>query len=375
MTPLQDLVVKEIAQDGPMTVARFMELALYHPEHGYYTAGPRRAGTEWTTAPTLHPIFAKTLARGLAPLLAQVDDPMLVEVGTGSGELMRDVAYGLADHAPDVFEQLELVVVDRSEPALDRARATLEQAGIVLDDATLATELPATVRGVIFTNELLDAIPTHQCQATDDGLAERKVDVEDGRLGFATGPIEDEAVAELAEELGGDAEPGSIFEVPLQARAWYQDACQALDRGALVTIDYGSTARAIQAAIPEGTLHGYRRGRPTTDVLHHPGRVDLTYLVPFDLVARAGQVAGLDTAIYTTQELALEHLGIRSFAPEMDAMDVLAAKKLIDPKGAGGTFQWLVQTRGIEAGDPWPSEMAAVEGPPEPPAPWHPVPG
>ncbi len=358
-----------------MTVARFMELALYHPEHGYYTAGPRRAGTEWTTAPTLHPIYAKILARGLAPLLAQVDDPMLVEVGTGSGELMRDVAYGLAEHAPGVFERLELVVVDRSEPALDRARVTLEQAGIVLDDVTLATELPTTVRGVVFTNELLDAIPTHQCQTTEDGLAERKIAVEDGRLGFTTGPAEDPAVAELADEIAADPEPGTLLEVPLQARAWYQEACRALDRGALVTIDYGSTARAIQAAIPEGTLHGYHRGRSTTDALRAPGEVDLTYLVPFDLVARTGRAAGLETGVYTTQELALEHLGIRSFAPEMDAMDVLAAKKLIDPKGAGGTFQWLVQTTGIEVGQPWPSGMTAVEGPPDPPAPWRRAPG
>lgn len=354
-----------------MTVARFMELALYHPEHGYYTAGPRRAGTEWTTAPTLHPIYGKTLARGLAPLLAQVDDPMLVEVGTGSGELMRDVAYGLAAHAPDVFEQLELVVIDRSEAALDRARATLEAAGIVLDDVTLATELPATVRGVVFTNELLDAIPTHQCQATKDGRVERTVGVEAERLAFTTGPIEDKAVAELAEGLAADPEPGIILEVPLQARAWYQDACQVLEQGALVTIDYGSTARAIQAAIPEGTLHGYHRGRSTTDVLRAPGRIDLTYLVPFDLVASTGQANGLETAVYTTQELALEHLGIRSFAPEMDAMDVLAAKKLIDPKGAGRTFQWLVQTTGVEAGQPWPSDHRRVEGPPDPPAPWQ----
>lgn len=371
VTPLQQLVIEEIEAGGPMTVARFMDLALYHPEHGYYTAGPRRAGAEWTTAPTLHPIFGKTLALGLAPLLAQVDDPVLVEAGTGSGELMRDVAYGLAETAPAVFEEVHLVVVDRSQPALDRARATLETAGIVLDDVTLTTELPAKVEGVIFSNELIDAIPTHQVERGPDGIAERRVAVEDDRLAWTTTAVEDPELGDLAKALASGQGDRVRLEVPQAGLAWYEDAARALEQGALLTIDYGATARAIQTAIPEGTLHGYWRGRPTTDVLRSPGELDLTYLVPFDQVARRGEAAGLSTAAYLTQELALEHLGIRSFADEMDAMDVLSAKKLIDPAGAGGTFQWLLQTTGVEAGEPWPRGMAAVEGPADPPAPWR----
>ncbi len=371
VTPLHKRIVQEIEAEGPMTVARFMELALYHPEDGYYTAGPRRAGTEWTTAPTLHPIFAKTLALGLAPLLAQVDDPVLAEVGTGSGELMRDVAYGLAEAAPEVFEQLHLVVVDRSEPALARARSTLERAGIVLDEVTLATELPDRIEGVVFSNELLDAIPTHQAQVTPEGLHERRITVDDGQLDWTAGRFDDPATQRLAEALASVEATDLRFEVPVASLAWYERAIQALDRGAILTIDYGATARAIQAAIPEGTLHGYHRGRPTTEVLRSPGEVDLTFLVPFDQVAAQGEAAGLATAAYTTQEMALEHLGIRTFADEMDAMDVLAAKKLIDPAGAGGTFQWLLQTKGIQAPGPWPTGHERVEGPADPPAPWR----
>lgn len=354
MGTLKQRIVDEIDESGPMTVARFMELALYDSDEGYYATGTQRAGAEWFTGPTLHPIYGLTLARGLAPILAQCEDPTLVEAGTGGGELTRDVCFGLHEHAPDVFADLTIDLVDTSEAVLDRAEATLEEAGIGLEAVTRHTDLPTRVSGVLLTNELVDALPVHLCRSTEEGVEEIYVVRGEPTFTLAAGSPSNKAVARYARTAAERLPAGRLFEVPLAAMAWYEKAVQRIEQGAIVTIDYGADAATLLEAYPKGTIHAYRQGMRVDEFFLDPGKMDITYRVPFDRLVAIGEDAGLTTEVHASQQATLEALGIRELA-EGDTRDVLVAKKLIAPGGAGGTFRVLVQSRGVEIGDPWPT--------------------
>jgi SAM-dependent MidA family methyltransferase len=345
---LSDRILGEIDREGPMTCARFMELALYDEEAGYYMADERRAGREWVTAPTLSPVFGRTLARLLGPPLAGAEAPSLVEVGTGGGELVRDLALGLHEDEPDVFADLELVPVDRSPAARERATSELEQAGIALDDVHVADELPEDIEGAIVANELLDALPTHVCQHTEQGLAEIHLERGEPTLSPTLAAPSEEAITELASRFQGQLSPGLRFEAPLQAYGWYREAARRLRRGVIVIVDYGARRRKLLTDYPKGTIHAYRQGRRVEEFWYDPGRMDITYRVPLDEIARVGQQEGLDTLAFATQAEVLDRLGVRELAREAGSSAQLAAKKLLDPGGAGGTFRVLVQGRGID---------------------------
>ncbi len=348
---LPQLVLDEVDRQGPMTVARFMQLALYHPQHGYY-ATQRRAGKEWFTGPTLHPVFGHTLAQGIAPLLEPCQAPTLVDAGTGSGELARDVALGLHETAPSIFEDLQIVLLDESQAALERAQATLQEAGIGLDAVHTGTRPPDGVTGVILANELLDALPTHLCQATQDGVQEIHLVPGDPTLSLARAPPSTRRLERHAERIAGPLEPGHLFEVPLDAYDWTADAATKLEKGALVLIDYGAPRRALLERYPNGTLHAYRNGHRVEEFWYDPGQMDITYRIPFDEIANQGEDHGLATRTLAPQGRVLDALSIRQLAQE--GRDVLAIKKLIDPQGAGGTFHVLMQTKDLHVTDPWP---------------------
>lgn len=349
MASLRDRVLAEIDRGGPMTCARFMELALYDEDEGYYMAPEPRAGREWVTGPTLHPVFGAALARLVAPALSAIEDPALVDAGAGGGELARDVAGGLRRRAPEVFADLELVPVDASPAARERALETLREAGIGLGAAEVRERLPDRVRGAVVANELLDAIPTHVCQHTSRGLAEIHVERGEPTLAPTLAAPSTDRVLDAARGFRDRLEPGLRFEVPLPALDWYREAADRLAEGLLVTVDYGATRPELLEAYPKGTIHGYRQGRRVEEFWFDPGRMDLTYRVPFDEVRRAGEAEGLETLAYGTQGEVLDALGIREVAGEAGPGAKLAAKKLLDPDGAGGTFRVLVQGRDAPA--------------------------
>lgn len=348
MASLKERILAEIDREGPMTVARFMQQALYDAEEGYYMRPQRRAGREWVTGPTLSPIFGHTLASLVAAAIDGMQTPQLVEAGTGGGELTRDLAYGLHQQAEQAFDRLELVPVDASPSARKRARQTLQQAGILLEDVTIASSLPDAISGVLVANELVDALPTHVCQHTDRGLAEIHLERGEPTLAPSLAGPSDPAILRLAERFAEQLEPGVRFEAPLEAFEWYRQAADRLVEGAIVIVDYGHRRRKLLQAYPKGTIHAYRQGRRIEEFWYDPGQMDITYRVPFDEIARIGEEQGLQTLAYGSQGAILEALGIREIASQAGSQAALATKKLIDPQGAGGTFRILVQARGID---------------------------
>lgn len=357
---LLDLIVEEIRLRGPMTVAKFMDLALYHPELGYYSAAEQRSGRagDFFTSVDVGPLFGEMIAVQLAEMwdimrAAGRDVFDLVEAGAGNGRLARDVMDAAARCYPSFYRALRLTLVEESAAARRAQAATL---GPHVHRLAASTEtLPTNVAGVIYANELLDALPVHVVTRTSDGLREVVVSERDGVLFESLAAISDVAVDEYLRAGNVTVAPGARVEAGLDASRWVTDAGRALDRGFLLLFDYGREARELHSpAHPMGTLTAYRGHRASGDGwLSAPGATDLTAHVDLTAVRRAAEQGGLTTIGILDQMYFLLSLGLAGrLETGHDRRAIgqrLAARTLMMPGGLGSTMKAMVFGKNVGA--------------------------
>lgn len=346
LSTLDVVLAEEIAREGPIPFARFMEVALYFPSLGYYSGGghgrePLGWEGDYFTSGDVTPLWGWSIARQLHQMWELLDRPArfdVVEPGAGRGQLARETwRYALA-RAPEWAASLRYTLVDRA-PADSPLRQQRER---WLNSQLAAFEAPeATVRwagalseaapggpitGCVVSNELVDALPVHILQVEGGALREVYVDVEpaSGRLIEVLGAP---SSPELAAYLDTFAIPWQRYpdgwraEVCLEALTWMRSVAEVLGRGFALTIDYGDSARRLYT--PErrqGTLAAYARHTFGASPLAQPGQQDLTAHVNFSALVEAGRSAGLRVVGMTTQELFLRRLGI------VEEMESLAAR-------------------------------------------------
>lgn len=347
---LQALINTEIgSNDGWISFARFMELALYAPGLGYYSAGSRKLGAagDFVTAPELSPLFGRTLARQLAELLAQ-NIPDIIELGAGSGALAVAVLEELAalDQLPQRYRILE-VSADLRERQQSLLQSRLPQlAGRVewLD------RLPEHINAVVIGNEVLDALPVHRVRSDRGDLLEIGVTATDAAYAWSTRPAGSALAAAAASlQLPEDYET----EISLTAPALVSDLAQRLVCGALLFIDYGFPRREFfHPQRNRGTLMCHYRHHAHDDPFLWPGLQDITAHVDFSAVARAG--AGLDLLGYVNQAQFLINCGITALLTEIPASDVAryaplaaGAQQLLSPVEMGELFKVIALGRGV----------------------------
>ena len=365
---LVDRVAAEIRSRGPMTFARFMELALYDPEAGYYTAesedasaGPGRE-RDFLTAPEGHPIFGWAIARHLEDVWARLDRPsrfVVREHGAGSGALAAGILDGLQRSGSPLLDAIAYQAIEVSGQAIDRLSARLDGAGLA---SRLEPPDDRPSAGLVLANELLDALPVHRVEgaAPDDPhgpVLERYVTLNpSGELDTTLGPPSTGAIGArlLAEEV--TLEPGQPAEVCLQIDAWVASAVGPLERGELLLIDYGASASDLYAPTRGSTLRAYHRHRVHDDPLVAIGRQDLTAHVDLTAVDRAAAAAGLEPLGRTTQATFLDRLGLGDLlvALQSDSATTMASYlearsavvRMLDPR-ATGAFAVLAFGRAI----------------------------
>ena len=366
---LRTLIVRRIRDHGPMTVAAFMEMALYHPELGYYTRAPRRTGRagDFYTSVDVGPQFGTLLAAQLEEMrrvhaAAGGSGFHLVEVGAGNGQLARDVLDAAESAFPALHAAARLTLVETSPAARAAHPETLGPHRHSLHASTAA--LPDRVSGVIVANELLDALPTHAVTMTADGLREVYVDADGGRFVERVGPPSSAALARYFDRLGVTPQPGWRGEVNLAAVDWVRTAARRLTRGFLVLIDYGHPARELYAGHhASGTLTTFQRHLVDAAVadpdrrdgpawLADPGERDITSHVDFTSIELAARDEGLEVLGLVDQTRFL--LGLGALDDPAAAADTagalrhrLALKTLLAPGGLGSTHQVLVLGKGV----------------------------
>ena len=373
---LRTLIVRRIRDRGPLTVAAFMQLALYHPALGYYTRARRRTGRagDFYTSVDVGPQFGALLAaqidemRGL--LAGGGPEIDLVEAGAGNGQLARDVLDAAESRHPELHAAVRLTLVETSPAARASQPETLGRHRARLHGRT--ADLPDRISGVILANELLDALPTHAVAMTVDGLREVFVDVDGDRFVERLGPPSSPALGRRLERLGVTPEPGWRGEVNLAATDWVRTAARRLARGFILLIDYGHPARALYAGRhAAGTLTTFQRHvvdaacadpeQPDGPAwLADPGERDITSHVDLTSVERAARDKGLEMLGRVDQTRFLLGLGALD-APGEAGEDApgeagdstaalrhrLALKTLLVPGGLGSTHQVLVFGKGV----------------------------
>ncbi len=359
------VILTEIQKKGALTIAEYMALALYHPQHGYYASASRRTGRggDFYTSVDVSSLFGRTLAVQVAECWEMMGHPAafdVVEAGAANGQLARDLLDGLLQDAPECLDAVRLHLAEASPAARAAQPATLGPHAARL--VTSAASLPERIEGVVVANELLDALPVHGVVMGNDGLHERFVAERDGRLVQRTGPVTTALLPDYFERLGIVLETGWQAEVNLSALAWVARAIDRLSRGFLIVIDYGHPASTLyDAAHTAGTLTTYAAHvaappdeRDTPPWLVDPGTRDITSHVDFTSVPRAveergGAVLGIVDQTYFLLALGLA-ARLETGAGDQSMPVVrqrLAARALMWPGGLGSTHKVLVSAKGL----------------------------
>jgi len=357
---LTEVLSGRIRAGGPISFAEFMRECLYHPAHGYYSRASARRFGDYYTSVDVHPIFGRLLARQFAEMweLLGLPRPFVVaEPGAGVGRLAGHILDFSARALPEFYSALEYVAVERSSARRAELAARLADhmaAGRVSSAGEIPHAIPA---GCIFSNELLDALPAHRVVAENGALREIYVGFESGHFIEVPGEPSMPALERYFHEQGITLAEGQQAEVCFEACDWIESAGRALERGFVLTIDYGHEARALyDEHHNRGTLLAYRDHTVSEKLLDAPGEQDLTSHVNFTAVDLWGRRAGLLRTGLVTQSQFLVALGrgnefVDLYEPGQTEMEKLRArlllKNLIHPEGLGEKFQVLIQHKGI----------------------------
>lgn len=333
------------AAGGCLRFDRFMQLALYDPDAGYYTAHVARLGRkgDFSTSATLNDSLGHAIASWAKAEAARLRfrRPQLIELGAGDGSLARAVLRRLGWRARFGF-RYHIVEISARLRELQRERL---QGGRVLwhPDANTAVKA-AGGQALLFSNEFVDAFPCRRFVRGDHGWREIFFCYENGtwyeRSFDATG-LPDSST------LNGGTAPlhaGQRVEVHESYQRWLIDLGRSLERGSLLTIDYGGSPREVYQRRPDGTLRAYSHHQHLTglDVYRRPGYQDITADVNFEDLERWGAAAGLDPVACVTQQQFL-----LTWGPQRSRDNV--QDFLADPEGAGSAFKVLHQRRLVGA--------------------------
>ena len=311
---LKARLAREIALDGPMTVADYVIRCLHDPKDGYYATRPAlgEAG-DFITAPLISQMFGELIGLWAVETWRRLGAPerfRLVEVGPGDGTLMSDLLRA-ARLAPGFLEACDLVLIEPSAPLRATQARALAGADLsprwVRDLGRIETDAPV----ILIANEVLDCMPARQFVRTEDGWAERKVGVtEDGGLILGL-----TAITAPFDKPDFPVEPGQVVEISDQQAAFGRDLADLMrqSRGAALLIDYGRARPG-----PGDTLQGLSRHRKV-DPLETPGQADLTQWADFPRVLEAAVRAGADVTGCLGQGEFLRRLGIEARAERLKA--------------------------------------------------------
>jgi SAM-dependent MidA family methyltransferase len=361
VTSLHQTIRNEIASSGPISFARYMELALYHPSHGYYAAGAHRTGWlgHFLTSPEIDPAFGSLWASGFEQVWRQCDCPHrfdVIELGPGEGGFAAAV---LSSATAPFADALHYTLVERVPGVARRQRAAVGRHPRATWKATF-DELEPVKAGCLFANEVLDNAPVHLVERRCGELFEILVDVDDGDLAFVATPLVDARVGRFLEESNMTLRDGYRAEVGLAAVDLARAAAAVIERGAIVLIDYGDAAEGL-ADRPAGSLLCYSPRGVDDLALANPGQKDITSHVNWTAISRALREAGAVVTGPMEQRRVLHRLGLSRILDDLEVAthtgsgaEVIralsrrgAVAALTDSSGLGG-LGVLVGSRGIE---------------------------
>ncbi len=321
---LKGKIASQIASQGSwLPFSRYMEMALYEPGMGYYSAGAHKlgAGGDFTTAPELSPLFGAAICSTLLPVLEGLKEKglptQILEFGAGSGKLATSILNRLNDLGFDL-DRYDII-----EISPDLAQRQQERIGNIVKELRLSTqchwlkELPRNFKGIILANEVIDAIPCDAIIYQNGFWYWYGVTFKDGKLLWKIGSPVDQVL--LPESLlGGNFSEGYVTELHAPANAWMHQVAKHLDTGLFLTFDYGfPESEYYHPQRLEGTLMAHHRHHAIQDPFHLPGLCDLTTHIEWSQIARSALAENADDVFLTNQAAYLLDAGIGDIALEI----------------------------------------------------------
>jgi len=352
-TDAEGIIRGEILERGRMTFARFMELALYAPGAGYYEREARQTGRggDYYTSVSVGPVLGFLLAAWMVRECAGFETFDVVEAAAHDGRLASDVLEALSRFHSRLAERVRYRILEPSAKRQSVQRRRLAAWGDRVSWRAGWEEVNEPIRGIVFSNELLDAMPIHRL-AWDAGKRcwfERGVTLEAGRLAWCRMEPQAEVVPHDLEPLVDVLPDGFVVERSPAAVAWWRQAARALARGRLMALDYGfDEDDVVRPERVQGTARGYFRHRLVEDLLAQPGAQDLTAHVDFPRLMREGEAAGLTTVEFLPQGRWLGRVATEVFSAGGDRAGWLAERArglqtLTHPAHLGHSLRVLVQ--------------------------------
>jgi SAM-dependent MidA family methyltransferase len=383
-SPIIAAIRDHIRQHGATPFSWFMEQALYHPEFGYYTAPRVRVGRDgdYYTNVSVGPVYGQLLASQLLEMWNVLDRPdrfTIVEQGAENGQLASDILSALLDESPKASECIRYVIVEPLLRNQRQQRAILENNGSLLMRVTWCNDLTdlQPITGAFISNELIDAMPVRIVEYRDGGWVELFVGLAGDEFRFVPAKIVAPELSKVVSRIPLPPVAPYRTEVNLAAAKWVRTVSSKLERGFVLTVDYGYTRDEFyKPERTEGTLSCYSRHRRFYNPFDRPGEIDITAHVDFTSLAEDAEQAGLKLAGYTDQHhfmigaaesrlLALEQSVAFSRLNSTHSKFLRSYQTLMHPGNMGIVFKYLLLTKGLEccpklsgfkfAADPWAS--------------------
>jgi SAM-dependent MidA family methyltransferase len=349
INPVAIILQNEIARAGVIAFARFMELALYHPEHGYYRKSHIGRAGDFFTSISVGPLFGQMIAHHLSHKLALLPGEIhIVEAGAHDGSLAADLLNWLAANRPEFAQRLRYFIVEPIPELQQRQREKIlvERAAPHVAWVDSLQDLP-TIRGAIISNELLDAFPVHIFKWHSPEQRWRECGV---NADFQFSPMD--SLPPWAQEALADLKPLQLYlpdhftiEFSPAAEEWWTSAAKKLAEGFLLAVDYGDESTALWSpARAHGTVRAFRNHKLVPNPLADPGDQDITASVNFTRIRIAGEHAGLISSPLETQAQFLTKIAAEFFT-NPTAQDTRQFQTLTHPEHLGRAFKVLVQSR------------------------------
>ncbi len=362
-------IIEEIinSNENKITFKRYMEMALYYPDLGYYTKDREKIGkkADFYTSSSVGSVFGQTISKVLAELVSYVEDQeyRIIEIGGGNGRFARDVLAELKLKEPDIYSQLTYFMIETSPYHIKLQEEYLSEHLDHVQWISQLEELGDSLKGVIFSNELVDAFPVHMVKKVNGDLKEIYVTWNHDEAVFeeVIGELSNQALSNYFIEQRIDLKEGQTSEINLNAIEWIQAVGKKLQQGYVMTIDYGHPAEELYASNRHnGTLMCYHQHLANDNPFQHVGDQDITTHVNFTALEKYGEQVGLQTILLDTQGNFLIRSGILEYlipVQNFEERDLFqdqalkinrAIRQLITPGEMGDTFKVMLQQKGMQ---------------------------
>lgn len=360
---LSKRITKQIKRHGDLKFSKYMEMALYTPELGYYASALPKIGLggDFITAPEVSPIFSRCLARQAIQVLAKLEEANIIEFGAGQGTMAKDILLELNNLQQPIHRYY---IVEISPDLKARQKQTIEEhlAPELIEKVVWLDELPSTpISAVVLANEVLDAMPFERIRIEPDGAMQGYVKFDDDKQAFDWDyqPITEKPLTSftnhLIKYLGEVSDLGYETEINLNIKPWLKTISASISEGAVLLIDYGySRHEYYQPARVMGTLRCHYQQRAHSNPFFYPGLQDITAHVDFTAVAEDAYDSGFKVAGFTTQAHFLMATGLLEMSadPNSQVTDQLKVaqqiKTLTLPDEMGENFKVIGLTKNFD---------------------------